>query len=179
MADSTTSPFSITRLTETGDTEVSIDDKEAVGLEYGVANDDTPAGVISFSIGIPQRIPDVPVLDERQSSRPATGLVGVPIKFTIIINETKVDQEKLKARFKKFGLDEQTVRGKYTEGRFGLRNDSYSGFPEIVPTIDSGLRFVSYVEDDQLSWSQHQIATVEMLFVGKYAAYIALLEAIG
>lgn len=177
MADSTTSPFSIFRLTTAGQTETSIGDSEAIGMEYGVS-ETTGVGVISYKVGVPQRRTDVPNVGIRKTTRPATGLVTVPIDFTVIFNEKTSNQTTKQARFLKFCLDDQDVRGIFTNGRFGLRNNNTLGIPQFFPTQTAGIRFVNYEIDDQLQWSNHLIATVQMEFVGDYAAYILLLEAI-
>jgi hypothetical protein len=178
MADSTTSPFSIYRLTAAIDTEANIANSEAIGLEYGIG-ESIAAGVVAFKVGVPQRRTDVPNVGVRETTRPATGLVSVPIEFTVVINEKVSDQTAIQARFLKFSLDDQDVRGIFTPGRFGLRNDKLSGFPEIIPATTFGIRFVDYVIDDQIEWTNHQLSTVKVEFVGKYTAYIALLEALG
>lgn len=177
MADSTSSPFALYRFTTGSDTEANIADKEAIGLNYGITETST-AGVVAFSHAVPQRRTDIPNVGSRKTTRPATTLVTVPIKFTVAINEKITDQAAIQARFELFSLQEQNVRGIFTEGRFGLRNDNLTGFPTINPTIDAGIRFVNYELNDMIEWTNHQIVTIELEFVGDYAAYIALLQAL-
>lgn len=177
MADSTTLPFALYRFTVDGDTEASIDDSESIGLNYGIEEGDA-GGVIAFSHGVPQRRTDVPNVGTRKTTRPATTLVTVPINFTVAVNEKIEDQAAIQARFELFSLQDQAVRGVYTQGRFGLRNTSLSGFPTINPTDVAGIRFVNYLLNDMIEWTNHQILTVELEFVGTYTAYIALLQAL-
>lgn len=177
MADSVSSPFALYRFTTAGDTEVSIPNNEAIGIDYGIKEGDN-AGVIAFNHGVPQRRTDVPNVGTRKTSRPATTLVTVPINITVAINEKISDQAPIQSRFELFSLQEQDVRGVYTQGRFGLRNDNLTGFPTINPTDTAGIRFVNYNLVDMIEWTNHQILTVELEFVGTYTAYIALLEAL-
>jgi len=177
LADSTTSPFALYRFTTGSDTEANIVNSEAIGLNYGIT-ETSDAGVVVFSHGVPQRRTDVPNVGARTTTRPATTLVTVPIKFTVAINEKTSDQAAIQARFELFSLQEQNVRGIFTEGRFGLRNDNLTGFPTINPTVLAGIRFVNYELNDMLEWTNHQLVTVELEFVGDYTAYIALLQAL-
>lgn len=177
MADSTNLPFALYRFTVGSDTEASIPNSEAIGLEYGIT-ETSSAGVVAFSHGVPQRKTDVPNVGARITTRPATTLVTVPIKFTVAINEKVSDQAAIQARFELFSLKEQNVRGVFTEGRFGLRNDKLTGFPTINPTILAGIRFVNYDLIDMLEWTNHQLVTIELEFVGDYTEYITLLEAL-
>lgn len=177
MADSTSSPFALYRFTVAGDTESSIADKESIGLNYGI-NEGDKAGVIAFSHGVPQRRTDVPNVGTRKTTRPATTLVTVPITLSVAVNEKISDQAAIQARFELFSLQEQDVRGVFSEGRFGLRNNNLTGFPTINPTLTAGIRFVNYTLNDMIEWTNHQILTIELEFVGTYTAYITLLEAL-
>ena len=170
-------PFALYRFTASGDTEATIADTEAIGLDYGIT-ETSDAGVVAFTHGVPQRRTDIPNVGSRKTTRPATTLVTVPITFTVAINEKTADQAAIQARFTMFSLQEQDVRGVFTEGRFGLRNDRLTGFPDINPTSMAGIRFVNYELNDMIEWTNHQIATVELEFVGDYTAYIADLEAL-
>jgi len=177
MADSLTSPFALVRYTVATDTETNLADSEAIGLNYGITEGDA-AGVIAFSHGVPQRRTDVPNVGTRKTSRPATTLVTVPLNFTVAVNEKIANQAAIQARFELFSLQEQDVRGIFSEGRFGLRNDNLTGFPTIVPTQTAGIRFVDYLLNDMIEWTNHQLLTVQLEFVGDYTAYIALLQAL-
>ena len=179
MADSTSSPFALYRFTDVADTESNIVDGESIGLEYGI-DEDSKGGVTTFKIGVPQRQTDVPnVGGVRETTKPATSLISVPITLGVLINEKVSDQPKIQARFLKFSIDNQDVRGVFPKGRFGLRNDKLSGFPTINPTLTAGIRFVNYELEDQLPWTNHQTVNIPLEFVGNYTAYLALLEAIG
>ncbi len=179
MADSTTKDFAIYRFTSGSDTEATINDSEAIGLDYGV-NESSDGGVVSFSVGVPQRQTDVPnVGGVRQTTQPATSLISVPITVGVLINEKVQDQAQFQARLLKFAIDNQDVRGVYSKGRFGLRNDKMTGFPTINPTNTAGIRFGALDLDDMINWTPHQIVDIPLLFVGDYTAYLALLEAIG
>ncbi len=171
MADDIT----LFRLTASGDTQANINANEKIEMLYGISETEA-IGVIDFSVGVPQRRTDVPnVGGVRKTTRPATGLVSVPITMQVVINETSSDQAKLQARFLRFSLDQQDIRSLYPEGRFGLENKKLSGFPKITPDSMSGIRFVNYSIDDQIAWSNHQLLTVELEFVGDYTDYLAAL----
>ena len=101
MADSTTLPFALYRFTTGSDTEANIADSEAIGLNYGIT-ETSDAGVVAFNHGVPQRRTDVPNVGARTTTRPATTLVTVPIKFTVAINEKITDQAAIQARFDLF-----------------------------------------------------------------------------
>lgn len=177
MADSTSLPFALTRFTAASDTETNLADSESIGLNYGITEGDA-AGVIAFSHGVPQRKTDVPNVGTRKTTRPATTLVTVPINLTVAINEKIADQAAIQARFELFSLQEQDVRGVFSEGRFGLRNDNLTGFPTIIPSVISGIKFVDYLLNDMIEWTNHQILTIQLEFVGKYNDYITKLKAL-
>jgi len=177
MADSTTFPFSIFRYTSNGDTEANINDSEAIGFQYGISEPDL-IGVIGFNIGIPQRRTDVPNVGQRSTEKPATGLIAIPITIPILINEKSQDVPKPLAKLLKFSLENQTVRGVFTKGRFGLRNDNLMGLPTIIPEVESGIKFINFSLDDEINWTTHQTGTIELEFVGDYASFITNLNTI-
>jgi hypothetical protein len=177
MAGSTAFPFSFYRLTGGGDTEVSIANAEAQGFDYGI-NEDSEIGVVGFNFGAPQRPTDVPNVGERSSSHPSTSIVSVPINIDFVVNEKISAFPKSIAKFLKWSLEDQTVRGTYTHGRFALRNDKMGSLPTLLPTADVGIKFIDFNVTDEIEWSDHQTGTIKLELVGDYTALIALLTTI-
>jgi hypothetical protein len=176
MADSTSSPFALYKFTSNGDDEATIPDEDAIGFDYGV-NEQSTIGITAFKVGVPQRRTDVPNVGVRSTSKPPTSLVAVPIQFDFYVNEKLADQPKPIAKLLKFSLENQDVRGTF-KGRFGLRNDSLSSFPEIVPTATEGIVFANLEFDDEITWSQGQTGTVFLEYIGTYADFITRLNTI-
>ena len=177
LASSTTKPFALYRFTGGADTEAGIADAEAIGFDYGI-NENSEIGVVGFSLGIPQRRTDVPNVGQRSTSKPATSLVAVPITIEFVVNEKVQDNPKPLAKLMKFSLEDQTVRGTYSQGRFGLRADDINSLPTIDPVNDAGIKFVDFNFTDELEWSDHQTGQIQLEFVGAYTAFVTLLTAI-
>ena len=178
MADSTTFPFSLYRLTAGGDTENSIGDAEGLGFEYGVNEQTQGIGVTGFQVGVPQRRTDIPNVGQRSTSKPATSLISVPITIDYIVNEKRQNNPKPLAKLTKWSLESQDIRGVYTKGRFSLRNDNLDSFPEIIAELVSGIRFVDFIENDEIEWSDHQTGQIQLEYVGVYASFITNLNTI-
>ena len=177
MADSTTFPFALIRYTASTDTEVSLANAEALGLQYGL--DETfPAGITNFKVGITQRKTDVPNIGQRSTAKQDTGLTSFPISFDIVFNSKVTDVYKSIAKLLYFSAEPQIVRGVYKEGRFGLRINSLSSLFNIVPTNIYGIKFIDISWQDLIENGGLSIANVNLEVVGTYSALVTAWKAI-
>jgi hypothetical protein len=177
LASSTSKPFAFYRLTAGTDTEANLGDAEAIGFDYGI-NEDSVIGVVGFNVGVPQRPTDVPNVGERSTAHPATSLVSIPITIDIVINEKTQDNPKPIAKLLRWSIEDQTVRGTFSEGRFCLRNDKMAAFPNIIAVISGGIKFIDFNFTDEIEWSNHQTGQIKLEYVGAYTPWLVLLDAI-
>lgn len=159
------------------DTEVSLGDAEAIGFDYGIT-ETSEIGVVEFSFGVPQRPTDVPNVGQRSTSKPATSIVSVPIDIGFVLNEKVQDNPKPLAKLQKWSLEDQTVRGVMSHGRFCLRADDVNSLPDIIANAAAGIKFVDLIINDQIEWSDHQTGTIKLEYVGDYTGFITALTAI-
>lgn len=151
MADSINFPFSIFRSTDAGDTESTIDDNEAVGMNIGLDDvNNALIGLISYRPVFDARRTDVPNPDEQSSSVPDTGVIPTQFELDFIVNE-KITTNKDLAKLSKFSLQAKTVRGIFSKGRFGIRYDDKS-YLNVIPTNVLGLKLLHFDFIDDLVW---------------------------
>lgn len=177
LASSTGKPFAFYRLTSPSDNEGNLPEKESIGFDYGV-NEDSEIGVVGFQMGVPQRNTDVPNVGQRSTSKPATSIVSLPISIDFVVNEKQQSNPKPIAKLTKWSLEDQTVRGIYSRGRFELRNDKMTSLPVLVAGVNIGIKFVDLIINDQIEWSDHQTGTIKIEFVGTYTTFISQLTSL-
>lgn len=109
---------------------------------------------------------DVPNPDERTIRKPDTGVAGMQFQIDMIINE-KVTNSKAAAKLFLFYLDRNIVRGKFGQGRIGIRFDKFqSGSFDVIPDNLQGCKIIQVQVDDQLSWGGFIPVSVIIEFVG-------------
>ncbi len=175
MANSVAKDFSIFRFTNPGDTEAGIVDKEAVGMDYGV-NEQSDIGVISFRPVGDNRRTDVPNPSQRSSSKPDTGIAGTVYQLDMIVNE-KLSDSKAYAKLFKYYLEDNVVRGIFSKGRIGLRNDKFQGGSfDIIPTNTTGFKILHVEAEDDVLWGGFIPISIQLEFGGNPATLIANLD---
>ncbi len=155
MAASISQPFSIYRLTASGDTETSISDDEAVGMLVGISDAPSahPVGLISYHPVNDARRTDVPEPDQQGSSVPDTGNVPLIFELDFIVNEKILDSKDL-AKIQKWMLQPKIVRtgtAPFPKGRFGIRYDAKS-WMSVIPDNEAGLKLLHFDFHDDLLW---------------------------
>src|SRR5690348_14823797 len=121
MANSTTKEVAIYRCTDPGDTEANLPNGESVGMDYGI-RDTSDISVKVYNYIIPNRQTDVPSPQARNLSKPDTGVSNITLYIGITFNQDAADNDKL-GTLAKWAVDDKTVRGVFSNGRFGVRND--------------------------------------------------------
>ena len=178
MADSTTFPFAIFRLTNPGDTEANIADKEAVGMNIGV-NNNFIIGLTGFKPTFDARRTDVGNPDNIVPSTPDTGVIPPVWQIDFIVDERLANQ-KAEARLAKFMLEEK-ANTTFKKGRIGIRYDAKPEFnftPAATPNFSGG-KIISFPFDDVITWGGLVEGTVMIQFNGNPATLIAQLDAVG
>lgn len=176
MADSTTFPFSIFRLTAAIDTEANIANKEAVGMSIGV-DEDFDAGLLSYKPVFDARRTDVGNPDETVPSTPDTGITPPIFELTFMVDERLVDS-KMMVRLAIFMLEEKTNLI-YDKGRMGIRYDAKSEFnitPAGTPDFSGG-KIIHFEFDDDMQWGGTVFCKLLILFNGNPTALLAALDA--
>ena len=177
MADSTTFPFAIFRLTDTADTEAGIANEEAVGMTIGV-DEDFDAGLTDFVNLADARRTDVGSPDNTTPSSPDTGTVPTQYEIGFIIDERLGTNSKLIPRMLKF-LYGDKITDDFPKGRFGLRYDAKS-YCNITPLGSGnawGGKLIHFEWDDDISWGGLIHCKATILFTGNPADIIAQFEA--
>lgn len=176
MADSTTFPFSIFRFTGAGDTELSIGNNEAVGMNIGLDdNTNQKIGLLSYRPVFDARRTDVPNPDQESTSVPDTGLIPTGFELDIIVNE-KVDDNIDLAKLSKFSLQPKTIRDFYSKGRFGIRYDAKS-YLNVTPTNVLGLKLIHFDFIDDFVWGGLDHVKLTFSQGGNPAAIITQIDA--
>jgi len=151
VADSTSFPFSIFRLTATLDTEASIGDNEAVGMNIGLDDvNNVKTGLIAYRPVFDARRTDVPNPDEQSSSVPDTGVIPTQFELDFLVNE-KITVNNDLAKLSKFSLEAKVIRGIFSKGRFGIRYD-VKNYLNVIPTNTLGLKLLHFDFLDDLIW---------------------------
>jgi len=177
MADSTTFPFAIFRLTDTADTEANIANEEAVGMVIGV-NEAFDAGLIDYHPVADARKTDVGSPDNVTPSSPDTGNVPTQYEFEFMIDERLGVNSKMVPRMLKFLFGDK-VTDDFPKGRFGVRYDAKS-YQNITPLGTGnawGGKLIHFDWDDDIIWGGLIHCKATILFVGNPAAMITQLEA--
>lgn len=176
MADSTSETAAIYRLTSSGQTESSIVNGESLGLDYGI-NENSDGGIVSFRGPLDNRKPDIGSPDQQVQRKPDTGVFNFQVEIDIQINE-KISDSEIEAKLIKFGLDGgQTVRGVFSKGRIGLRNDKNTLY-NVVPNNTEGYKLISIRPSDNITYGGDKVVTVILQHVGKNTQIIANADAI-
>ncbi len=132
--------FAIFRVTETGDTEATVTDKIEVEGDA-----DTPDGrtkLISFRPRLSRARNSNASPYTEEPKKPDTGLSDLMYEITLLIDEsagTAGAIKKLRNWFREAG----TVRGKFKEGRFGIRNNYRPEF-NLTPSLNAGYKFTDF-----------------------------------
>jgi len=178
MADSTTFPFAIFRLTATADTEANIANEEAVGMTIGV-DAAFDAGLIGFVNISDARKTDVGSPDNVTPSSPETGNVPPMYQLEFIIDERLGVNSKMIPRMLKF-LYGSRVTDDFPKGRFGLRYDAkaYSNITPLGTGNAWGGKLIHFEWDDDIAWGGLIHCKATILFVGNPADIIAQFEAV-
>ncbi|KKN76244.1 hypothetical protein LCGC14_0372700 [marine sediment metagenome] len=175
MADSTTFPFAIFRFTGAGDTELSIGNNEAVGMDIGLDdNSNKKIGLLSYRPVFDSRRTDVPNPDQESTTVPDTGLIPTGFELDIIVNE-KVDDNIDLAKLSKFSLQPKAIRDFYSEGRFGIRYDAKS-YLNVTPTNVLGLKLIHYDFIDDFVWGGLDHVKLTFALGGVPAAIITAID---
>jgi len=176
MADSTTFPFSIFRLTLVTDTEANIGNNEAVGMNIGL-DDSTneKIGLLSYKPVFDSRRTDVPNPDQESTSVPDTGLIPTGFELDIIVNE-KIDDNIDLAKIAKFALQPKKIRGVFSKGRFGIRYDA-KNYLNVTPTNVLGLKLVHYDFLDDMVWGGLDHVKITFAVGGNPTAIITQIDA--
>jgi len=176
MADSTAFPFAIFRLTDTGDTEASIANEEAVGMTIGV-DDDFDAGLMDYHPTFSARRTDVGSPDNKTPSSPDTGNIPSKIEIEFEVDERLIDSKML-ARMSKFLLDAKETDD-FQKGRVGVRYDakSYLNVNPLGTGNAWGGKLDAFDFDDDITWGRIVHCKATILIVGNPAALITQLEA--
>jgi len=171
VADSTTFPFAIFRLTAAIDTEANIGNNEAVGMNIGLDdNNNEKIGLLSYRPVFDSRRTDVPAPDQESTSVPDTGLIPTGYELDIVVNE-KVDDNVDLAKIAKFSLQPKTIRDIFSKGRFGIRYDAKSWL-NVTPTNVLGLKLVHYDFLDDMVWGGLDHVKLTFALGGNPAAII-------
>lgn len=176
MADSTTFPFAIFRLTNTADTEANIADEEAVGMVIGV-DAAFDAGLIGYTPIADTRRTDVGSPDNVTPSSPDTGNIPPSFNLEFIIDERLADSKML-ARMQKFILGDK-ITDDLQKGRFGIRYDAKSYMDQVPLGTGNahGLKLTHFEFDDDIAWGGLVHCKATLVFSGNPAVWITALEA--
>lgn len=175
MANSTTKPISIYRCTGVGETEATLNDDEAVGMNYGLTDNDD-IGVIIFNWDLPDRRADVAAPDQRTLSKPDTGMASIQLKIGIKVNETVADNKKV-GILTKWGIEKKAVRNIYSRGRFGIRNDK-KPWMNFQPTDTAGWKIVDVNVDDVIEFGGLIDMMVTLEFAGATSELVTQIETV-
>lgn len=175
MADSTSFPFAIFRLTNTVDTEANIANTEAVGMVIGV-DAAFDAGLVDFFERGDARRTDVGSPDNVTPSSPDTGNIPTTYEIEFMIDE-RVNDSKMIARMLKFLLGDKKTDD-FSKGRFGLRYDakSYININPLGTGNAWGGKLVHFEWNDDIQWGGLIHCKATILMVGNPAAMITQLE---
>lgn len=174
MADSITFPFAIFRLESTGDTETSIANTEAVGMEIGLPTTETPTGLISYKPVADGRRTDVSNPDQTAPSAPDTGIVPFLYELEFIVNE-KITDSVMLARLARFML-EPKISDDFPKGKIGIRYNAKSEF-NINPELVSGGKIMHFDFLDDITWGGLVNCKVIVAFSGDPTTLLAALLA--
>ena len=176
MADSTSFAFAIGRFTNTGDTEASIGNSEAVGMTVGV-DADFDAGLIDYAPLVDARRTDVGSPDNKLPSSPDTGNVPPQFRLEFFIDE-RINDSVMIARLMKFAIDSKETDD-FQKGRFFIRYDAKS-YMNITPLGTGnawGGKLMHLDVDDDIRWGGLIHCSATILLTGNPAAFITQLEA--
>jgi len=176
MADSTTFPFAIFRLTAGTDTEANIGNNEAVGMNIGLDdNTNQKIGLLSYRPVFDSRRTDVPNPDQESTSVPDTGLIPTGFELDIMVNE-KVDDNNDLAKLAKFSLQPKTIRDVFSKGRFGIRYNA-KAYLNVTPTNVLGLKLVHNDFIDDMVWGGLDHLKLTFALGGNPAVIITQIDA--
>jgi len=163
MANSTTKEVAIYRCTNTGDTEANLPNGESLGMDYGM-RDTSDVAVMIFNWIIPDRQTDVPNPQARALSKPDTGISNITLYVGIKFNEDASENDYI-GTLARWGIDQKTVRGVFSNGRFGVRNDK-KVWMNFQPTDTAGWKIVENNTDDLLQFGNLCDVLITLQFAG-------------
>jgi len=164
MASSVSKDAAIFRFTNPGNSEGTIPDSEAVGMDYGI-DESTDIGIISFKPIGDKRRTDVGNPFQSSSTKPDTGIAVTQYQLDMIVSEKLADSSAV-AKFFKFYFDENSIRGLF-RGRIGIRLDKFQGGSfDIIPNSVAGFKIIHVEAQDDLVWGGFIPVSITLEFIG-------------
>lgn len=147
--------FSIYRMTEIADTEDTIlTDK--IEFDGDAMVPDGRTGIVSFRPIISRTQTQNPAPFLEIARKPDTGFEGVRYAITVLFDESAGRAGAI-AKLSEWLQSPNSIRGKFKEGRFGIRNDYRPEF-NLLPDNNQGYKIVNFDLTQDL--------TIQSLFKG-------------
>ena len=131
---------SIYKMTDTTDVENTITDK--IEFDGNARVPDGGTGIVSYRVRLKRTETQnsAPLLEE--SRNPDVGFNGAMYVFNIFFDESVTSSNSI-AKLVSWFQDANSVKQKFRQGRFGIRNNYENAF-DMLPTNVYGLKFVDF-----------------------------------
>ena len=140
---------SIFRFTETTNTETSITDK--VEFDGNAAVPDGRSGIRSYNINTSRTQTQVSAPFQETARKPDTGFNGTRYILNVFFDESIAAALAI-ARIRTWSEEPNSVKGKFKNGRFGIRNEYRPEF-NLTPDNTEGYKLVSFEINHDLAYA--------------------------
>ncbi len=131
-------------------------------LRPAAQHPDARSGVVSTTISMMRTQTDNAAPFQEESRHPDTGFSGVRYTIHVVFDERDNNYAKSIERLVKWQGEDQFIKGRYANGRIGIRNDFQPEF-NLVPDNTSGYKIASVTSTHDGEY--HQIRTAEIILI--------------
>ena len=156
--------LSIFRMTDTTDTEDNITD-DKVEFDDDAAVPDNRSGLVSFTPVLSRTSTDNPAPFQEIARKPDTGFAGNRYSLNVFFDESDGNRALAIAKLRDFETQQNFIKGKFREGRIGLRNDYRPEF-NVIPDNTAGYKLISFELTQELLHHTIIYGTIILEFSG-------------
>ena len=132
----------IFRMSDTTDTEDNIT-ADKVEFDDDAVIPDGRSGVVSFNPIISRTSTENPAPFEEFARKPDTGFAGNRYTLNVFFDESDGNRAEAIEKIKEWITQENSEKGKFKEGRFGIRNDYRPEF-NLTPDNTKGYKILTF-----------------------------------
>ena len=155
--------LAIFRMTNTTDTESNIS-ADKVEFDEGAMIPDSRSGIVSFSPVMSRTPTENPAPFQEIARKPDTGFGGNRYTIQVFFDEEFGNSSAI-AKIRDWHSEENAIKGKFKEGRFGIRND-YRPEYNLTPNNDAGYKLIHFETSQELLHRTMVRGTIILEFSG-------------
>ena len=155
--------LTIFRMTDTTDTENNIS-ADKVEFDGDAQIPDSRSGTVSFSPVMSRTPTENPAPFQEIARKPDTGFSGNRYTLQVFFDE-EFGKSLAIAKIRDWHSEENAIKGKFKEGRFGIRND-YRPEYDLTPNNDAGYKLIHFETTQELVFHKMVRGTIVLEFSG-------------